>query len=304
MPKSLRGALRRILAYGLRQTPALRQVLVKLLALGDEGTAGKFVPEMDEWVRSHYYGAVEETANFCGDIFRGNSVLNVGCGEMLTDFGLLRLGPTSITGIDISPQPPGHFEQVRSKLAASGIHVPPDADGRLRFVCYDGENFPFPDAHFKLIFSWSAFEHIENVPRVLAEISRTLKPGGHAFIQVFPWFHCLHGSHLADWIAEPYFQLRRPVDWVRAELEKQAAAEPASADFILGHMFAEYKSLNRLSARELYAEVRLAGFQVVKAKLISYEQDLSEAPAEIDFADLMISGTLMLLRKPEDSGRA
>lgn len=297
MSKLLRGITRRTLATGLRRAPSLRRLLQKLVALGDEPTDGKFVPGMDEWVRSHYYGAVDETANFCGDIFDGKSVLNVGCGEMLTDFGLLRLGPKSITGMDISPQPPDHLEQMRSRLAASGIDVPSDYGSKLSFVCYDGENFPFPDDHFDLIFSWSAFEHVANVSRVLAEISRVLKPGGHAFIQVFPWFHCLHGSHLTDWIAEPYFQLRRPIEWVRMELEKQAAAKPASADFILGHMFTEYRSLNKRSAREFHAEVRHAGFQVVKAKLISYEQDLSEAPVETDFADLMISGTLMLLKK-------
>jgi hypothetical protein len=36
----------------------------------------------------------------------------------------------------------------------------------------------------------------------------------------------------------------------------------------------------------------------------SDEQDLSAAPAEIDFANLAISGPLMLLGKPEGSGRA
>ena len=297
MSKSLSGHAPRLLAQWLSNLPTLKRFARKLLAPAKAAQEGKFVPAADEWLRSHYYTAVEETAHFCGDVFNGSSILNVGCGEMLTDFGLLRLGPKSITGIDISPRPAGHLEQVAAKLVANGMHVPDDYKERMDFVCYDGENFPFPDEHFDFIFSWSAFEHVANVPRVLAEIRRVLKPQGRAFIQVYPWFHSLHGSHLTDWIAEPYFQLRRPVDWVRAQLEQQAAARPAEADFILGHMFAEYQSLNKRSARQFYAEVRSAGFRVIKAKLITFEQDLSDAPAETDFADLMVFGTLMLLEK-------
>ncbi|MDB5363134.1 MAG: hypothetical protein JWO51_4431 [Rhodospirillales bacterium] len=298
MIKSLPGAVRRFLAQSLIRAPALQRLLGKSRIAVSGSNGQKFVPNLDEWIHSHYYTVVDDAAHFCGDIIRGKSILNVGCGEMLTDFGLLRLDPHSITGIDISPKPPGHLEQVRAKLAGNGIQVPPSHADKLSFVCYDGENFPFADGHFELIFSWSAFEHVANVPRVLAEISRVLKPGGHAFVQVYPWFHCLHGSHLTDWIAEPYFQLRRPVEWVRTELERQAALRPAEADFILGHMFPEYRSLNKKSARQFYAEARNAGFQVIKAKLITYEQDLSAAPADTDFADLMIFGTMMLLKKP------
>ncbi|MEA2754324.1 MAG: hypothetical protein QOJ54_613 [Aliidongia sp.] len=297
MLKSMSDRVPRLLMNWLRQVPVVRQVGQKLSeppsGAGDE----KFVPAQDEWVRSHYHTVPDETAAFCGDIFADARILNVGCGEMLTDFGLLRLGPRSITGLDVAPRPADHFEQLAAKLTANGIHVCDDDRRKIDFRCYDGENFPFPDGQFDVAFSWSAFEHIANVPRVLAEIRRVLKPAGHAFIQVYPWFHNRHGSHLTDWIKEPYFQLRRPVEWVRAELEQQAAARPAERDFMLGHMWPEYQSLNQFSARRFYAEVRKAGFTVVKAKLVTYEQDLSEAPDDADFADLMIFGTLMLLRK-------
>jgi len=257
-----------------------------------------FVPAADAWLRSHYYEAVDETAHFCGgDIFRDRRVLDVGCGEMLTDFGLLRLGPSAVVGLDINPVAPGHLDEIVARLAANGIPVPPEDPAKLSFVQYDGVHFPFADGEFDTVFSWSAFEHVADVPAVLAEIRRVLRPGGHAFVQVFPWFHHRYGSHLTDWIAEPYFQLGRPEAWVRAELEQQAAARPADAAFILEHMWPEYRSLNQQSARSFYAAVRAAGFTVRKAKLIAYEQDLSAAPAGIDFADLMIGGTMMLLER-------
>jgi SAM-dependent methyltransferase len=297
MLKSSSALAPRLLANWLRRVPAARQVAKTLVEPLAAAQPEKFVPAQDEWVRSHYYTVPDDTDAFCGPIFADARVLNVGCGEMLTDFGLLRLGPKSITGLDVAPRPADHFEQLAAKLTANGIYVSDEDRRKIDFVQYDGENFPFPDGHFDAVFSWSAFEHVANVPRVLAEIRRVLKPAGHAFIQVYPWFHNRQGSHLTDWIKEPYFQLRRPGEWVRAELEKQAVARPAERDFMLGHMWPEYRSLNKFSARDFYAAVRLAGFTVLKAKLVTYEQDLSEAPADIDFADLMIFGTLMLLRK-------
>jgi SAM-dependent methyltransferase len=289
--------LRRFIATQLKKAPVLDRLMRKLIAPARVPSAQGFVPAPDEWVRGHYYGAVDETAHFCGDIFRDKSVLNVGCGEMLTDFGLLRLGPRNVVGMDVVPRPADHLEQAAAKLRANGIAISAADIEKLSFIQYDGENFPFPDQHFDVVFSWSAFEHVANVPRVLAEIHRVLKPEGRAFIQVYPWFHCLHGSHLTDWIAEPYFQLHRPDDWVREALEGQAAAKPDQADFILGHMLPEYRSLNKKSGRAFYADVRATGFKVLKAKLLSFEQDLSAAPPDVDFADLMIFGTLMLLAR-------
>jgi hypothetical protein len=49
--------------------------------------------------------------------------------------------------------------------------------------------------------------------------------------------------------------------------------------------------------RDFYQSVVNAGFRVVKTRLISHDQDLSLAPPDADFADLMIAGTMMLLSK-------
>lgn len=49
------------------------------------------------------------------------------------------------------------------------------------FVTYDGTTFPFEDQSFDLIYSHQVFEHVRHPEAVLAEVFRTLKPGG-AFI--------------------------------------------------------------------------------------------------------------------------
>jgi len=55
-------------------------------------------------------------------------------------------------------------------------------------VFYDGKTIPFEDNHFDSVFSSEVFEHIFNLERVLSEIHRVIKPGGHLLISVpFVW---------------------------------------------------------------------------------------------------------------------
>ncbi len=258
--------------------------------------SGKFIPGETEWVTSHYYDVPRETAEFCGGI-AGMSMLNLGCGEMLTDFGLLNQNVKQIVGLDLDPRPPEHLNAVIEKLERHDISPPKDYAERITYQHYDGLHFPFADGQFDFVFSWSAFEHVSDVPAVLAEIRRVLTDNGRAFLQVYPWYHCFAGSHLSDFIPEPYFHLRRSPEWVREQLEHYVADHPESRDLIMGYMYSQYRILNGYSANRFYRDVVNAGLSVLKAKLISYELDLSVAPPDAEFADLMICGTKMLIAK-------
>lgn len=55
-------------------------------------------------------------------------------------------------------------------------------------VYYDGRTLPFANASFDSIFSSEVFEHIFNLPEILDELCRVLKPGGHMLVTVpFVW---------------------------------------------------------------------------------------------------------------------
>jgi SAM-dependent methyltransferase len=55
-------------------------------------------------------------------------------------------------------------------------------------VYYDGKTLPFPDASFDSIFSSEVFEHIFNLPEILPELNRVLKPGGRMLLTCpFAW---------------------------------------------------------------------------------------------------------------------
>ena len=254
-----------------------------------------FIPPDSEWIHSHYFTVPEQIAYFCGEI-RGSRVLDVGCGEMLSDFGLLPLGVQHLTGLDVAGKCNVDLANISDRLRSHGISVSPDYASRLLYVGYDGLHFPFPNESFDVIVSWSAFEHVADVPQVLREIKRVSCRGARVFLQVYPWYHCLLGSHLTDFISEPYFHLKRPPEWVLQRLNEYVEEHPEKRDFVLGHMWQEYQSLNRYSANRFYADLIAAGFTVQKAVTTTYEQNLTEAPRDIPLADLMIYETKMLLR--------
>ena len=55
-------------------------------------------------------------------------------------------------------------------------------------VFYDGKRIPFDDAYFDSVLSSEVFEHVFNLPEVLTEIARVVKPGGHLLITIpFVW---------------------------------------------------------------------------------------------------------------------
>ncbi|HET6254688.1 MAG TPA: class I SAM-dependent methyltransferase [Puia sp.] len=58
-------------------------------------------------------------------------------------------------------------------------------------VFYDGKRIPFEDAHFDCVFSSEVFEHVFNLPEVLREINRVLKPGG-LLLATCPFAICEH----------------------------------------------------------------------------------------------------------------
>ncbi|WP_336514099.1 class I SAM-dependent methyltransferase [Pollutibacter soli] len=49
-------------------------------------------------------------------------------------------------------------------------------------VFYDGKTLPFEDNYFDAIFSSEVFEHVFNLPEILMELKRVLKPGGRILV--------------------------------------------------------------------------------------------------------------------------
>ncbi len=116
------------------------------------------------------------------DGMRGKKVLDVGCGAGVD---LLRFakGGAVVTGVDISSSA---IELARKNAAYQGI----DADLRVA----DGEDLPFDDGTFDLVFAHGVIQYSNSTQRVIDECRRVLKPGGEAIFQAYnrhSWLNAL-----------------------------------------------------------------------------------------------------------------
>ena len=253
-----------------------------------------FVPEsLHDWVRSHVHHIPQTTVAFCGDL-SGAVTLDIGCGDMVADVGLLGVGLERVTGLDLHSNS-DVVKRATQIVAQHGLSVPDRSEERLNYVSYDGLLFPFADNSFDFVFSWSAFEHIRDVPAVLNEARRVVKPFGKVFIQVYPWFHTYVGSHLSDFIEEPFFHLTRPPEWVHSRLSEYAHWNPERRRQVRIEMWPEYERLNGYSAKHFMTDVLTAGFVIAKAETYIDPEHAAQAPPNVPLADVISYGTMVLL---------
>jgi ubiquinone/menaquinone biosynthesis C-methylase UbiE len=82
-----------------------------------------------------------------------------------------------VDGIDLAP---AMLERARAKLAVAGL------GGRVALRQGDAGRLPWPDASFELVISLEALEFFPRPRRALAEMTRTLKPGGTLIVSKYP----------------------------------------------------------------------------------------------------------------------
>jgi len=105
---------------------------------------------------------------------RGELLLDVGCNWGRWTIAAARAGYGPI-GIDPS------FEAI---VAARRIASQLGADAR--YLVGDARRLPFPDGTFDAVFSYGVLQHFSKADAAVAvaEIARTLKPGGTSFVQM------------------------------------------------------------------------------------------------------------------------
>ena len=96
-----------------------------------------FVPDFAQWVRDRMEHIPRETASWCGDL-TGQSILDLGCGDMLASFGLLSLNPSHITGVDVFPRCSNVLEHAATEIVSRGFTLAADYESRLTYLIYDG----------------------------------------------------------------------------------------------------------------------------------------------------------------------
>lgn len=139
----------------------------------------------------------------------GAKVLDLGCGHGAMSIDLARRGAT-VLGIDIEP---GLVDFARENLRQRF----PDLSARVRFVV--GDLAGVEDEDFDLVVSKDTFEHIVDLPGVLGEISRLLRPGGELWAGFSPLYFSPRGDHLRSGLRVP---------WAHAVLPRRLVLRAAS----------------------------------------------------------------------------
>lgn len=96
----------------------------------------------------------------------GLHVLDVGCGGGLLAEEFARLG-CMVQGVDPSEK---SLAAARMHAAAQGLAI--------EYQCALAEALPYRDASFDVVYCCDVLEHVGDVPQVIAETARVLRPGG------------------------------------------------------------------------------------------------------------------------------
>jgi SAM-dependent methyltransferase len=142
------------------------------------GTQG-FFRDLDEYHFEKLHHLLR-LVDFAG--WRGKRVLDVGCGAG-TDLARFARGGALTTGVDVSASA---IDLARRNFEQQGL--------RGEFREADGEQLPFDDETFDLVFAHGVVQYTPNGHRLIDEARRVLKPGGTAIFQVYnriSWLNAL-----------------------------------------------------------------------------------------------------------------
>jgi len=243
------------------------------------------------WPEESYTTAVDHVMAFLGEEgigLNGQAVADIGCGDGVMDLGMVqKAAPASLVGFDIEPvDTAGLLARARQRGLVTELPA------NLSFQTCGADYLPAADASFDCLFSWSAFEHVVRPVAVLAEMRRVLRPDGVLFIQVWPFFHSKHGSHLWDWYPEGFAQLLHEPAAVEATVRAQPDQGPAWIDNLLG----AFHELNRVTVDDLQRALLLAGFTVTKLALETETVHIPPELAHLPLSTLAVSGVKLLAR--------
>jgi SAM-dependent methyltransferase len=133
-------------------------------------------------------------------------VLDLANGRLRPQYALLRAAGHRVVGIDMVNRPrktpTDRAYQVARLLYCRKLGLAIDATATDMLTGGDVTRLPFANEQFDLVTSIAAFEHFLDVPAVLAELARVLRPGGIVWARIH-LFTALSGGHNTSLIEIP-----------------------------------------------------------------------------------------------------
>jgi SAM-dependent methyltransferase len=244
--------------------------------------------DADSWWQDHFDTAASEIVEFLGGDgidLAGKRVADIGCGDGIIDLGVyLKGSPELLVGYDLRPV---DVEALRTAARARGIDDVPDANS-LAFVVSEPNHIPAPPDTFDVVFSWSTFEHVSDLPAMFREIRRILRPDGALFLQIWPLFHSFHGGHLWLSVQQPFAHLRFPPHEIEGRLDGHPATDPTRT------ALDEFRSLNRATLDDLQRAMLVGGLRPTKVKPTAEAFHVPLEVSHLPLSLLSISGIQLI----------
>lgn len=160
--------------------------------------------------------------NFCAEIFgqwlqpfldlSKCAILDFGCGEGTMALGIaLRSKANRVIGVDIVRD----FDMLpRIAQEQIGLSKLPE---NLEFHLITPSTPLASRFRVECVFTWSVFEHIDQgyLDDVVSDLREVISPNGYVFLQIGPLYYSGHGSHLYDFVKEPWAHLLLQHDKLR-----------------------------------------------------------------------------------------
>lgn len=114
----------------------------------------------------------EVLALFQSEAPAASRLLDVPGGNGIATFAFTRAG-FAVTAVEPDPSPTVGHNAIAQVLAAEGLHA--------EVVAAFGETLPFSDDSFDIVYVRQGLHHARDLPRMVSEFARVLRPGGILF---------------------------------------------------------------------------------------------------------------------------
>jgi SAM-dependent methyltransferase len=232
-----------------------------------------------DWFYKHFDHAANVVIEYMFDhspLLKGK-ILDVGCGEGITDLGIfLRVEPKLLVGIDIE----GNFKELPRIMKENGLpflEIPKN----LIFRKLDAREIPYPDDYFNVVISWALLEHVPGgYEGVLKEIKRVLKDGGLLFLHP-GLYYSSSGHHLGEFSSEPFVHLKKTHQELKEIVftTKPNYIDRGGLQYTPEDFWRYYTELNKITVSEIEQKLRKLKFEfkrmAVRAEdLVIYDEHL------------------------------
>lgn len=219
----------------------------------------------------------------------GKDILDFGCGEATTTLGMaLQKAPKRSVGVEIQDEYLRCLPLAKQQI---GLQALPD---NLELIKVRPGEMHSEIEKFDLIYSWSVFEHVEqiSIEPILRSVSKMLKPNGLFFIQIAPLYHSAEGSHLKPWIPEPWAHLRYQHS-IYEKMLKAGCADERERETL----WSVYTTLNKVTADQIVDMSKSAGFEILRDYRTRNQIDAPIDLLRIYHQDVLMTDQVVLLMR-------